>query len=133
LRLSCFSLFIPFPFLHGPFAGARDRRLKATLPNGAPCTRRNSIKSLTAPYSFRPCKPIRLPFSLARSGTRKQQALRPPPTCRWSSRIRVNSDCSKGTLPTPIVIGRPSRGAKLWSSSRSEEHTSELQSLRHLV
>src|SRR5262245_63396636 len=35
--------------------------------------------------------------------------------------------------PTPTHTGLPSAGGFNWKKSRSEEHTSELQSLRHLV
>src|SRR5947199_6288471 len=51
----------------------------------------------------------------------------PPPRCpRWSART--------GSTSAPTTMPRsPTTTRQVASASRSEEHTSELQSLRHLV
>src|ERR1039458_10870583 len=36
-------------------------------------------------------------------------------------------------IPSWYTIIHPAEAARIWQASRSEEHTSELQSLRHLV
>src|SRR5262245_64858973 len=56
-----------------------------------------------------------------RSPARAQTPSRPRPRCRRMGRSHPRSTAPGSSSSPP------------WSSSRSEEHTSELQSLRHLV
>src|ERR1035441_7503091 len=52
-----------------------------------------------------------------------------PPTVLPSRRLHTCQPCRRPTITKPLLAIR----APVWINVRSEEHTSELQSLRHLV
>src|SRR5262245_64850649 len=78
----------------------------------------------------RPPRSTLSPYTpLFRSG-RPELPVRPAPTVRRGPRaLRERQDLKD----PPEAPSRPACSSRPWRSARSEEHTSELQSLRHIV